>query len=231
MNAEQPVGMETSPPAPRKMAPGTIIALLMILAGLGTAISIYVRRVDMAEAERARAQKAKTVEDIKKFGEEPVGDFSLTESSGKTVTAESLRGRVWVAETGFTYCGAVCPRMNEVFAKLHREFDGKDEPKFVMISVDPTRDTPSALKDYARMYQADPDRWWFLTGDPKQIQQATRAILLPYQPGVPATHSEKFVLIDRDGWIRGFYRHGDGTEVDELRRDLRLLLEQPVKKN
>lgn len=218
----------------RKVATGTIIALLMI--GVGVICGIVINRNRQSEAQEIRkAEEAapKSADDLPREGLGPVADFSLTESSGRTVTLADLRGRVWVAETFFTYCGAICPTMNRHFGDLHREFTGKEEPKFVSISVDPTRDKVPALADHARDQQADRDRWWFLTGDPKEIKKLTSSLMLPYEIGVPSSHSGNFMLVDRDGWVRGHYNGSDarGAEMPALRRDLGLLLAAPAKKN
>ena len=79
----------------------------------------------------------------------PVGAFSLTERSGRTVTDKDLRGSVWVASFVFTRCSGPCPAVTSTVARLQAEF--KDQPgvKFVTFTVDPTRDDLAALREYA----------------------------------------------------------------------------------
>jgi protein SCO1/2 len=145
------------------------------------------------------------------------------------VTLASLLGRVWIAEYFFTYCGGPCTKMNRNLGALHREFARDDEPKFVSITCDPQRDTLDVLADHARTQQADTRRWWFLRGEQRDLHQLAQSLLLPYEPGNPASHSVRFVLVDRIGQIRGAYDGTDQAKVDELRRDLRVLLAAPEK--
>jgi protein SCO1/2 len=210
----------------RRPRRGTVVALLMILAGIGAAFVTSQRRhavhEGLAEIIAAGPQKA---EDLPVLG--AVGDFSLTERGGGTVTDELLKGRVWVADFFFTYCGMACPAMSRNMSQLHREFVGPEEPKFVSFTADPLRDTLEVMSEYGRMNQADPDRWWFLTGDEKVLQRTAHSLLLPYELGNPASHSSKFMLVDREGRIRGAYDGTSGPELDKLRRDLKLLLSAP----
>jgi protein SCO1/2 len=214
---------------------GTVVALVLIAAGILSAFLIDSKRKGSLQYIRdpnapAEAPDPRTEADLPVLG--TVDPFALTERSGKTVTLDDLKGRVWVADTFFTYCGSICPKMNLNLGPLHREFTGKDEPKFVSITSDPKRDSVEALQEYARMLQADTDRWWFLRGEEEQLRDLTVSLLLTYKIGDPAAHSGLFMLVDREGKIRGKY-HGSWEgpaaqqEMDKLRRDLKLLLNAP----
>lgn len=220
-----------TPPSPavdRRSAKGTIVALVMIVLGIIGAYLVNKKRQTVAEGtQRILEASRRRAEDLPHLSR--VADFALIERSGKPVTTGDLLGRVWVAEYFFTYCGRLCPRMNRNFAALHRDFTGADEPKFVSITCDPMRDTLTAIDDHARTLQADTNRWWFMTGEEKELQKVAHSLLLTYEIGVPDSHSSKFVLVDRNGEMRGAY---DGLSDDamlELRRDLKLLLAAPVK--
>ena len=144
----------------------------------------------------------------------PVGPFSLTERSGKTVTDKDLRGSVWVASFVFTRCTGPCPSVAATVGQLQREL--KDEPriKFVTFTVDPARDDLSTLREYAAARQADPERWLFLTGDEKtvheiivkQFKQGVSPNPGPdVKPGDEFAHSTRLLLVDTEGVIRGYY--------------------------
>lgn len=94
----------------------------------------------------------------------PLGEFRFTERSGKEITQEDLRGRVWIAAFIFTRCKSSCPRITAAMSKLQEKLEGCSV-QLVSISVDPEYDTPEVLTDFAKRYRADPERWWFLTGD------------------------------------------------------------------
>src|SRR5688572_11221633 len=91
------------PPTPRRPI-GTWIALIMIVIGIIAAIVINQRRHETAGgAKKILEASVRRAEDLPVYG--TVTPFSLTERSGKTVTLETMLGRVWVADYFFTYCG------------------------------------------------------------------------------------------------------------------------------
>jgi cytochrome oxidase Cu insertion factor (SCO1/SenC/PrrC family) len=160
-------------------------------------------------------------------------DFSLTERSGQTVTLASLTGKVWVADFIFTTCPGPCPIMTSKMAQLHNDFADTDI-QFVTITVDPVHDTPAKLKEYAGQYQADPRRWWFLTGKVDQIYDlSVKGFRLAAQTQTvpsddhPILHSTRFVLVDRQGRIRGYYEGTDTAALQKLRKQAQQLLKEP----
>src|SRR6476661_7088736 len=93
-------------------------------------------------------------------------EFALTERSGKTVTRDDLKGKVWVASFVFVRCPGPCPQVTATMARLQKELDlaNHADLRLVTFTVDPGRDNPKELAEYANRYQADPERWLFLTG-------------------------------------------------------------------
>jgi protein SCO1/2 len=104
------------------------------------------------------------------------------------------------------------------------------EVRLVSFTVDPYNDTPEVLAAYARRYGADPERWLFLTGEPEAIQQlSVSGFKLALDPTSgsevePITHSSRFVLIDRQGRIRGYYGMDEADALDRLVADALKLL-------
>ncbi len=143
-----------------------------------------------------------------------VGPFSLTERSGKTITDQDLHGSVWVASFVFTRCTGPCPQVTATMARLQSEL--KDVPglKLVTFTVDPSRDDTAELKRYASHFQADPERWLFLTGEQAKIHQLLREQFKQgvdqkmgpdVKPGDEFEHSTRLVLVDKNGLIRGIF--------------------------
>jgi protein SCO1/2 len=159
-----------------------------------------------------------------------VGEFALTEASGKPVTLADLRGKVWIASFIFTHCGGSCPIMTHHLAKAQGELPVRDDLKLVSISVDPDRDTPAVLTKYAAENRADRSRWLFLTGEKNQIQRLAREAfkLAADDTGgtteEPIVHSSKFVLVDRTGAVRGYYDGLDVEVLHQLTRDVERVL-------
>jgi protein SCO1 len=149
----------------------------------------------------------------------PVPDFSLTDQTDKTVTLQELKGKPWVADFIFTNCGGTCPVMTEKMRKLQDTLPA--DIRLVSFTVDPNRDTSKALAAYAAEHGASRGRWLFLTGDKEALYDiCIKGFKLPLEddPGTPLepiTHSTRFVLVDAQGQIRGYY---SGTEEQELNR-------------
>jgi cytochrome oxidase Cu insertion factor (SCO1/SenC/PrrC family) len=87
-------------------------------------------------------------------------DFSLTEQNGGILTRRDLLNSVWVADLIFTHCAGQCPRMTMAMSKLQKKLPA--EVLFLSFSVDPLRDTPAVLLEYADTYRAEKGRWFFL---------------------------------------------------------------------
>jgi protein SCO1/2 len=155
-----------------------------------------------------------------------VCEFRLIEASGKLVALGDLRGKVWVASFIFTSCGGSCPIMTHHLATAQSGFPVRDDFKLVSVSVDPERDTPTVLTQYAAKNGADRSRWWFLTGDKTQIRRLSRETFkLPVDEDADTiNHSSKFVLVDRSGMIRGYYDGLDVETVKQLVRDAERVL-------
>src|SRR5262245_14469084 len=149
----------------------------------------------------------------------PLPDFSLTDQTSKTVTLADLKGKVWIADFIFTNCGGTCPMMSGKMRKLQEGLPA--EIRMVTITVDPDRDTPKALAAYAAEHGATRERWLFLTGDKQSLYDlCVKGYKLPLAEwggttAEPIAHSTRFVLVDKQGEIRGYYT---GTEEQDLMR-------------
>jgi protein SCO1/2 len=160
------------------------------------------------------------------LGEVP--DFALTNRDGKSVRRADLAGAPWVADFIFTRCGASCPMMSLRMAKLEREMP-QVGVRFVSFSVDPVYDTPKVLEEYAESFGA-PGRWLFLTGDKQEIYRLSKEGFklavddtTPVSEDEPILHSTRFVLVDGEGHIRGYYDGFDDEAVKKLMRDVKAL--------
>jgi cytochrome oxidase Cu insertion factor (SCO1/SenC/PrrC family) len=103
-----------------------------------------------------------------------VPDFALTDQTGHPVHKADLEGKVWVANFIFTSCSDECPLMTAEMAQLQSDLAHVPALRLVSISVDPERDTPAVLSQYADRFNVDPERWFFLTGDKRAIYRLAR---------------------------------------------------------
>ena len=161
--------------------------------------------------------------------------FELMERRQVPLRLDDLRGKVWVADFMYTSCVEMCPLQSAEMARLQTAFADYADLRLVSISVDPERDTPAVLSAYAEKFQADPERWLFATGEPDAVarlaQEGFRLSAASYVSGEDGAdytfiHSNRFVLVDRQGRIRGYYRSTDPDDLVRLRRDLTVLLQQ-----
>lgn len=160
--------------------------------------------------------------------------FSLTNQLGETITQKNLRGNIYVANFILTRCTQnICPKMASEMIRVQEAFKEDKDIKIVSYSIDPTYDTPEILKEYAQKYGADNSKWYFLTGTEEEIfQQAKCSYFLPAEKKdtyVNIDHSERFVLVDRKGQIRGYYKGTDLVDVDRLIHEIQVLQLEDVK--
>ncbi|MCA9202705.1 MAG: SCO family protein [Planctomycetales bacterium] len=151
--------------------------------------------------------------------------FEFTERSGEPFGSDDLDGHVYVASFFFASCPATCRQQNEKMQTLQRMYEGQDV-KFLSITCDPETDKPDVLRRYADMFNADKEQWLFLTGDLDYTAQVGHNYF-----GVPVTkqgHTEKFIVVDRQGEIRGYYHWGKPNEFAELQALVDQLLKEPA---
>lgn len=159
--------------------------------------------------------------------------YTLTDHHGKPFGAADLRGKTYVADFVFTSCPSVCPRLTKRMAEVQkRTEDLGDELRLVTFSVDPENDTPEVLAAYAHKYGANEGRWTFLTGPLGEVETVVLRgfkIAMGKKENVEGIleifHGERFVLVDGEGKIRGFY-DADDAGIEAIVRDARLLVDR-----
>lgn len=135
-------------------------------------------------------------------------------------------GEVAIYDFIFTRCGATCPLLTSRMRDLTLRLD-ESPVRFVSITVDPEYDSAQVLSEYRNGVTLR-EEWLFVTGEREKIVDLVvdgfkLGIGASNDPREPILHSTKFVLVDRDGWIRGFYDSGDRDQINRLERDARRL--------
>jgi protein SCO1/2 len=210
-------------PEPRSGGPSPYRWLIIVL-GLFLVLLVLYRMV-------ATQQQVNPATELRKMAIVP--PFALTERSGKTITNRDLAGKIWVADFIYTTCPGPCPLITAGMVKVQAAIAHDPKVQIVSFTVDPQTDTPAVLAKYADQYGADPNRWWFLTGQEKPLFSLIQNGFLqavqdnsghPLQDGeFKVTHSTYLALVDGDGNVRGFY---DGVGNDgraDLLRDIKIL--------
>lgn len=162
-------------------------------------------------------------------------DFELLTHEGGKLSRANLGGTIWVANFIFTRCTGPCPLLTSHMAELQQKL-GRTRPEdvqLISLTVDPAHDTPEVLRQYAQAIGADPARWRFLTGPPAQVEAVIKkGFLQPltYAESGEPVHSARFVVVDREGWIRAFPDGNDPEIIQKLLMDIGDLLRENPKK-
>ncbi len=158
--------------------------------------------------------------------------FQLTNQNGQAFGSGQLNGKIWIADFVYTTCPGPCPMISSRMSELQKPLE-KTDVHLVSFSVDPEKDTPAVLRDYAAKLQAEPGRWDFLTGSKSTIYKLSHdGFKLAVsegsdEQGIPV-HSTRMVLVDRQGQIRGYYDAVEPEAITKLVADTtHLLREQP----
>jgi len=151
----------------------------------------------------------------------PLPDFTLTNQDWHPFTKESFLGHVTVANIIFTRCGGPCPEMTRKMSSFQRTLPSDGSVRLLTLTTDPGYDTPELLKQTGSKFNADFSRWSFVTGPkPEIVRLAVGGLKLiaEEKPAAERTspqdlfiHSILFVVIDKQGRLRGAF---DSSEPD-----------------
>jgi protein SCO1/2 len=164
-----------------------------------------------------------------------IGSFSFQNQEGITITEDDVKGKIFVAEYFFTTCKTICPVMNDQMQRIHKKFEQNGAVRLLSFTVDPKTDTVEQMKHYADEHNANPDSWFFLTGEKDKLYELARKSFFVLKPaevenqgdvGSDFIHTNNFVLVDRKMRIRGYYDGTSKKEVDELMADIELLIQE-----
>jgi protein SCO1/2 len=153
----------------------------------------------------------------------PAPEFTLTSQDGTPVALADFRGKVVAVTFIYTLCTSTCPvltpMMSFVQDRLGADFGSKIT--FVSITVDPERDTPEVLKEYAQAFGANLTGWSFLTGTPAAIRDVARkyGVYASKTENGDVEHTFLTSIIDSNGILRVQYL-GVRFDPEEFRRDL-----------
>ncbi|MBE7172959.1 MAG: SCO family protein [Williamsia sp.] len=172
-----------------------------------------------------------------------VNNITLTNQLGQQVSLDDIKGKIIVADFFFTHCPNICPTLTQNMRKLQNGLKIRDNIKnidtafiqFLSFTVDPERDSVSVLKKYADHYGVDHDIWWMLTGPKKKIydfalEEMKMGMGDEQNVDTNFIHSSRFVLLDKDRIVRGYYDGTDSVAINNLARDLVFIMLEKDKK-
>ncbi|MGL1887910.1 MAG: SCO family protein [Reichenbachiella sp.] len=161
-----------------------------------------------------------------------IADFSFQNQNGDTITSKEVAGKIYIANFFFSICPGVCPKMTNNLHLVQKEFVDNSEVKILSHSVMPWVDSVGRLKTYAKRNDIDAKQWHLLTGDKNTIYKLARQSYFADEGfGKTVTteedflHTEKLILIDKKGRIRGVYNGTLPIEVKRMIEDIHTLLD------
>lgn len=158
-----------------------------------------------------------------------IPDFSFINQNGENITNETFEGKIYVADFFFTVCPGICPKLTKNMGILQEQYKDDPEIKLISHSVMPWTDTVEKLAVYAREHDVQLPQWHLVTGDKEAIYEIARngyfadEYFLRTQDEDGFIHTENFILIDREGYIRGVYNGTLALEVKRLKRHIEIL--------
>lgn len=161
-----------------------------------------------------------------------ISDFSFINQDSSIITNSDLAGKIYVADFFFIKCPSICPIVTRQMLRIHEAFK-EDEVALVSFTMDPVRDTPPALQEYASKLEVSAPKWQFLTGNKNELHDISTdyfSIIIEDDeaPG-GFNHSGYILLVDTKGHIRSYCIGTEEKEVDDLIKDIKKLLAENEK--
>lgn len=172
----------------------------------------------------SRKPEEQTFELPESYG--PAPEFRFPSAYGGEVGLTDFSGKVWIADFFFTNCKGICPKLTSSMKRVQAETEDLPELKLVSFSVDPARDNAETLSKYADSIPADRSRWSFLFGKRGEVKRLSTTGFNLGATEVPGEilHSDRLILIDRQGQIRGYFSGTHDSEVNDLIQAARKLV-------
>ena len=163
-----------------------------------------------------------------------IPEFEFLDQDSVKVNNETVKGKVYVTDFFFTTCPTICPRMKDQMIRVYNEFRDNPDVKIISHTIDPNHDTIPLLNDFAyNKLEIEKGIWHFVTGEKETIYDMAFKYMITAgeddtEPG-GYIHSGKFILIDQNSHIRGYYDGTDPLTVTDMMRDMKALLNENKK--
>jgi protein SCO1/2 len=158
-----------------------------------------------------------------------IADFSLINQDGIIITNQTFNNKIYITDFFFTTCPGICPKMTASMMDLQKEYMNDDEVMLLSHSVTPEIDSVPTLKKYALKNEIVSSKWHLVTGNRKEIYDLGRkSYFVEEDLGKEKTeddflHTENFVLIDKNKYIRGIYNGLNSNDINQLIADIKTL--------
>ncbi len=198
------------------------ILILSFLASAVVLAFLIVKTAPTLEEKKANVLKVEALnqseDSLPKLHK--ISSFHLTNQENKPYGTEQLKGKTWVVNFVFTRCQGPCPLITKKMKGLQDRFKGDSDLNYLSITMDSGFDKPDVLKNFGKKYHADFSRWNFLTGDQDEILSLARNIFKVPADKNPEMHTTRFILVDSELHVRGYYNSLEEESFNKLSHDI-----------
>ncbi len=159
-----------------------------------------------------------------------IPDFAFVDQDSNLVTNATFADKLYVVDFFFTSCPTICPKTAKQMLRLYERYENEDRVVLLAHTVDPVRDSVGTLKNYAQNLGVESYKWHFVTGEKDNIYEIADDYfsIAKEDPTAPGgfDHSGRFILVDKNRYVRSFCDGTDPQSVDQFMKDIDALLAQ-----
>lgn len=158
--------------------------------------------------------------------------FSFVNQNGESVNNETFKNKIYIADFFFTSCPGICPKLTKNMGVIQDIYKNDDDIKLLSHTVMPWKDSVPLLKEYAVRNNVNDNKWHLVTGDKDALYQIARTgyfadeDFTKTQDESNFIHTENFILVDKQGYIRGVYNGTLEVDVERLKRHIKILKQE-----
>lgn len=164
-----------------------------------------------------------------KKGTHKIPQFSFINQNGESVTNNTYKDKIYVVDFFFTTCPGICPKLEKSMSNLQETYTNDDDIMLLSHTVMPWVDDVEKLKAYSIENEIDSKKWNLVTGDKDAIYKIARQgyfadeDFTKTQDEDEFIHTENFILVDKQGYIRGVYNGTIALDIKRLKRHIDIL--------
>lgn len=183
-----------------------IVIVLALITGIGSWFAV----VAFSAKEKVRG--------LPPDKERQLVNFAFTDSSGREVTRDEMRGKILAVSFLFTSCSLTCPEVSKRMAEIQKLTAAAPDVRLLSLTVDPRSDTPPVLAKWGARFGADTNHWNLLTGDQAQLHFVIGTSFLATETNNPFNSmpgnfggTDRIAVVDQQGRVRAFF---DGLRIE-----------------
>ena len=155
--------------------------------------------------------------------------FSFINQDSILVNNKTFKGKIYIADFFFTSCSGICPKLTKNMGSLQEAYKNDADIMLLSHTVMPWKDSIPIIKAYAIKNNVNNEKWHLVTGNKDDLYDIARygyfadEDFIKTQDESNFIHTENFILVDKQGYIRGVYNGTLEVDVDRLKRHVEIL--------